>query len=72
MDFGWTLFNRDGTIRDKYQREGVAPWGPEVDNHSLLYLNHVTVEPEYRGRGIAKKALTMMFELPEVKVSRDS
>lgn len=69
MEFGFTLFDKRGQLRTKFAREGTGVWGPEVNGSSLLYVENIEVKPRYRGRGIAKKALEMVWQIPEVSVS---
>ena len=70
MQFGWTLFDEGGFLREKFQHEGVAHWGQEVDSDTLLYCSLIEVDANHQGKGIAKKALQMIFQIPEVVVSR--
>lgn len=67
MEFGFDLFDENGFFKERFSREGTGVWGSEVDGGFFLtYLQHIEIEEEYRGRGIATKVLEKIWDLPQV------
>ncbi|KAJ8297034.1 hypothetical protein OF846_000287 [Rhodotorula toruloides] len=57
------LFDRTAKLRSRFAREGTGVWGPEVTEHSdIAYLEHMRIEPAYRGQGIGAWALKELYK----------
>ncbi|PVH68791.1 hypothetical protein DL98DRAFT_506466, partial [Cadophora sp. DSE1049] len=60
------LFNRYGSLKEEFTthpvRKGTGCWGSELDLGSLFILEHVSVDRQWRRKGIGKAIVTALID----------
>ncbi|KAH7014211.1 uncharacterized protein B0I36DRAFT_397667 [Microdochium trichocladiopsis] len=64
---GFELFGRYGHLQDKHKTSGSSIWGDELDNGSILLLEIVKVDKEYRRLGLATRLCNAVLDITRPK-----